>query len=102
MSEHSAEIAAGCGHPNHGASDHDCQPFTAESDTPEGVPYDRRLTESERADLRDWYDVGGNWQQRMSSLYRLVEDIMQKRLGALAHEIERRDVSVTSPGKPNQ
>lgn len=33
------------------------------------------LSPEHRALLRDWYDQGGRWSERMSALYRIVEQI---------------------------
>lgn len=38
-----------------------------------------RLRQSERAKLRDWYDQSGQWIERMSALYALVEAMIDRR-----------------------
>lgn len=41
-----------------------------------------RLSASEKADLRDWYDWGGRYNERMSRLYRVVEGLVAARVEA--------------------
>lgn len=45
------------------------------------------LRESERATLRDWYDQSGRWIERMTALYRLVEEIAARREEAARLEV---------------